>query len=132
MNGSCSGRPVRQDKGPEQEPGTEKPKGKTNMSVELTIGINRTSKAESAEQRDRNETYTDRVDVWNDCAYRLVNILDGLGAEHDPDDSTGDSIRVVELTCEQFRQAVYDSILEDYVNPPQWDGTAIVTVAIIV
>lgn len=49
------------------------------MSVEPTIS--RTAKARFAEQRDRHETHTNQVDVWNDCAYRLMDILGGLGAE---------------------------------------------------
>ena len=34
------------------------------------------------------------------------------------DSTTGDSIQA-ELTCEQFRKVIYDSILGDYVDPPQ-------------
>lgn len=60
-----------------------------------------------------------------------MDILGGLGAEPIGDSSREGPVRV-ELTCEQFRQAVYDSILEDYVDPPQWEGTATVTVAITV
>ncbi len=48
-----------------------------------------------------------------------MKILDGLGAETigRGDSTTGDSIQA-ELTCEQFRKVIYDSILGDYVPTP--------------
>lgn len=79
MNVFRSVTPARQTRVTERKTQYEKTKKESDMSVEPTIS--RTAKARFAEQRDRHETHTNQVDVWNDCAYRLMDILGGLGAE---------------------------------------------------